>query len=103
MSPTEGFGGEDRGVGDRGDRGGQQGANGAEHWKRAAEVTQNLRQRIEMMKVGFLVFSLPLLYTLVSFHPLLYPMVFYLVLKGVIMDEWMLTFIFSGETGDWEE
>lgn len=28
------------------------GASGAESWKRAAEVTQNLKQRIEMMKVG---------------------------------------------------
>ncbi|KAF1977500.1 ARM repeat-containing protein [Bimuria novae-zelandiae CBS 107.79] len=30
--------------------GGGQGAAGAESWKRAAEVTQNLKQRIEMMK-----------------------------------------------------
>jgi hypothetical protein len=29
------------------------GASGAESWKRAAEVTQNLKQRIEMMKVSF--------------------------------------------------
>jgi cytoskeleton-associated protein 5 len=28
------------------------GASGAESWKRAAEVTQNLKQRIEMMKVS---------------------------------------------------
>lgn len=32
--------------------GGSQAAAGAESWKRAAEVTQNLKQRIEMMKVG---------------------------------------------------
>lgn len=31
--------------------GGGQGTAGAESWKRAAEVTQNLKQRIEMMKV----------------------------------------------------
>ncbi|RAR16495.1 spindle pole body component alp14 [Stemphylium lycopersici] len=31
-------------------RGGSQAASGAESWKRAAEVTQNLKQRIEMMK-----------------------------------------------------
>lgn len=31
--------------------GGSQAASGAESWKRAAEVTQNLKQRIEMMKV----------------------------------------------------
>lgn len=30
---------------------GSQAASGAESWKRAAEVTQNLKQRIEMMKV----------------------------------------------------
>ncbi len=29
------------------------GASGAESWKRAAEVTQNLKQRIEMMKVSY--------------------------------------------------
>ena len=29
-----------------------QAAAGAESWKRAAEVTQNLKQRIEMMKVS---------------------------------------------------
>ena len=34
---------------------GQQG--GAESWKRAAEVTQNLKARIEMMKVSFFPFS----------------------------------------------
>jgi cytoskeleton-associated protein 5 len=27
-------------------------ASGAESWKRAAEVTQNLKQRIELMKVN---------------------------------------------------
>lgn len=32
--------------------GGSGGAAGAESWKRAAEVTQNLKQRIEMMKVS---------------------------------------------------
>lgn len=32
-----------------------QAASGAESWKRAAEVTQNLKQRIEMMKVSFTV------------------------------------------------
>lgn len=32
--------------------GGVQAAAGAESWKRAAEVTQNLKQRIEMMKVS---------------------------------------------------
>lgn len=32
--------------------GGGQAASGAESWKRAAEVTQNLKQRIEMMKVS---------------------------------------------------
>lgn len=32
--------------------GSSQAASGAESWKRAAEVTQNLKQRIEMMKVG---------------------------------------------------
>jgi hypothetical protein len=32
--------------------GGSQAASGAESWKRAAEVTQNLKQRIEMMKVS---------------------------------------------------
>ncbi|KAF1946036.1 ARM repeat-containing protein [Clathrospora elynae] len=31
-------------------RGGSQASSGAESWKRAAEVTQNLKQRIEMMK-----------------------------------------------------
>jgi hypothetical protein len=31
--------------------GASQAASGAESWKRAAEVTQNLKQRIEMMKV----------------------------------------------------
>lgn len=34
--------------------GGTHAAAGAESWKRAAEVTQNLKQRIEMMKVCFL-------------------------------------------------
>lgn len=33
--------------------GGTQSASGAESWKRAAEVTQNLKQRIEMMKVCY--------------------------------------------------
>jgi hypothetical protein len=32
--------------------GSSQASSGAESWKRAAEVTQNLKQRIEMMKVG---------------------------------------------------
>jgi cytoskeleton-associated protein 5 len=42
ISPAEN-GAMARGVG--------QAASGAESWKRAAEVTQNLKQRIEMMKV----------------------------------------------------
>jgi cytoskeleton-associated protein 5 len=42
ISPAEN-GATARGVG--------QAASGAESWKRAAEVTQNLKQRIEMMKV----------------------------------------------------
>jgi hypothetical protein len=33
-------------------------AGGAESWKRAAEVTQNLKARIEMMKVSELRFIL---------------------------------------------
>jgi cytoskeleton-associated protein 5 len=43
MSPTE------NGTGRMGSA---QAASGAESWKRAAEVTQNLKQRIEMMKVS---------------------------------------------------
>ncbi|KAH7396694.1 armadillo-type protein [Phaeosphaeria sp. MPI-PUGE-AT-0046c] len=38
--------------------GSSQGASGAESWKRAAEVTQNLKQRIEMMKVSRGLFEL---------------------------------------------
>jgi hypothetical protein len=45
MSPAENGGG----MGMAGGR--AQAAAGAESWKRAAEVTQNLKQRIEMMKV----------------------------------------------------
>ena len=44
MSPTEAGGAAAGG-------GGGGGANGAESWKRAAEVTQNLKARIELMKV----------------------------------------------------
>ena len=36
-----------------------QAASGAESWKRAAEVTQNLKQRIEMMKVSIPFYSPP--------------------------------------------
>ncbi|RMZ74583.1 spindle pole body component alp14 [Pyrenophora seminiperda CCB06] len=43
MSPAE------NGVSHRGQ---SQAASGAESWKRAAEVTQNLKQRIEMMKLA---------------------------------------------------
>jgi hypothetical protein len=49
MSPTEN-GTSRMGV--------SQAASGAESWKRAAEVTQNLKQRIEMMKVSACSFQL---------------------------------------------
>ncbi|PVI01679.1 ARM repeat-containing protein [Periconia macrospinosa] len=42
---------ESGGVGAGSRIGGTQATSGAESWKRAAEVTQNLKQRIEMMKV----------------------------------------------------
>lgn len=51
-SPADGPG-MGRSSSERGAAGITAGGNGSESWKRAAEVTQNLKARIEMMKVTF--------------------------------------------------
>jgi hypothetical protein len=46
-------------MGQDGGGGGGPSGGGAESWRRAAEVTQNLKARIEMMKVSFFFISCP--------------------------------------------